>query len=204
MKLKVISFPENISNEADHVQRLFNAGLETFHLRKPWSDEKEFEETLRQLPPLFYKKIMIHSHYKLVEKYNLQGIHLAAWFMKNASEPELQQVIASARERKLTVSGSFHRVEELEKLTLKLDYVFLGPVFNSISKKDYFSKIDLEQAAAFLQKRRRFEVIALGGIDQSNIHQVKDAGFDGVALLGSIWKDSNPCVKFETIKNLHA
>jgi thiamine-phosphate pyrophosphorylase len=32
-------------------------------------------------------------------------------------------------------------------------------------------------------------VIALGGITASNLSKVKDAGFDGAAVLGYVWND---------------
>lgn len=201
MKLILISHPENIPKEAEHVQRSFNDGLETFHLRKTGRNEEEFENVLRQFPAVYYKKIVIHGHYKLVEKYNLKGIHLTARFLKEVNPAELKQVIAAARKRKLTVSGSFHSVEALENMPIKLDYVFLGPVYNSISKKGYPAKIDIERASSFLKKRRSFDVIAIGGIDELNVRQVQDAGFDGAALLGSVWNDSNPSAKFQIIRN---
>jgi thiamine-phosphate pyrophosphorylase len=201
MKLVVISNPENFANEADQVQQLFNAGLETFHLRKPNSTLAEFEKTLTQLSPAGYKRIVIHQHYKLVEKYNLKGIHLTAWFMKNTSESELKQLISIAGKRRLMISGSFHSIEALEATSLKLHYAFLSPLFNSISKKDYPSGININDASIYLKKKRSFEVVALGGIDESNIQQVKEAGFDGAALLGCLWNDrGEPLTKYQIIQ----
>jgi thiamine-phosphate pyrophosphorylase len=200
MKLIVISHPEALINETQHVQRLFNAGLETFHLRKPGSSQEEFEKTLRQIPPMYYRRTVIHNHYRLMVKYNLKGIHLTEAFIKNTEPAELNEVVSTAHKRKLTVSGSYHSVEALENLALKLDYVFLGPVYNSISKKEYLSKIDLHSASAFLQKPRTFEVIAIGGIDALNIRQLRNAGFDGAALLGSVWTDNDPSGKLKIIQ----
>lgn len=202
MKLIVISHPEKVSNEAEHIQQLFDAGLEVFHLRKQEFTETEFEKNLKQLPPSLYKRIVIHNHYRLVEKYNLKGIHLTGWFMKNAAAIELNRVIAVARKRRLSVSGSFHSIAELEKMELKLDYVFVGPVFNSISKKNYLSTINFDDASKFLTRKRSFDVIALGGIDESNIAQVKKIGFDGAALLGSIWNAAEPANKFQMLKKM--
>src|SRR3954470_17719619 len=150
MKLIVISDPENIAEEASHVQQLFKEGLEIFHLRKPDCTQEDFEKILRQLPPVLYKKIVIHSHYQLIQKYNLKGIHLPDWLVKKAEQEELKKIMITARKRNLTVSGSFHNIKELEANTLKFDYVFLSPVFNSSSKKDYIGGIDLEEASTFL------------------------------------------------------
>ena len=200
MKIIVISRPEIFPEEAQHVLRFFKEGLDTFHLRKPGSNKDEFENALRQFQAPYYKRIVIHNHYKLVEGYNLKGIHLTEWFTAKATKTELQEVIRTARNRRLTVSGSFHSIEALEDLTLKLDYVFLGPVFDSISKKGYLSGIDLAGASEFLKKPKTFDVIAVGGINESNISLLKQAGFDGVALLGSVWHADDPFSRFQVMK----
>jgi thiamine-phosphate pyrophosphorylase len=68
------------------------------------------------------------------------------------------------------------------------DYIFLSPVFDSISKKGYSSNIDLN---TFMQKKEAStfptKVIGLGGVSKENITLLSDVGFDGAALLGSIW-----------------
>jgi thiamine-phosphate pyrophosphorylase len=147
-----------------------------------------------------YKRIVIHSHYKLIEKYNLKGIHLTEWFIRDAGLHEVKELITIAHQRRLSVSGSFHSIEDLENLQLKLDYIFLGPVFDSISKEGYKSKINISDATTFLQKRKRFEVFAIGGISSDNIKSLETAGFDGAALLGSIWSD-DPSNNYKNIQN---
>lgn len=200
MKMILISRPEIFADEAQHVQRFFQEGLDTFHLRKPGSSIEDFEDALRQFAAMDYKRIVIHNHYELVEKYNLKGLHLTEWFTARANKRKLKEVINTARNRKLTVSGSFHSIEALEDLTLKFHYVFLGPVFNSISKKGYMSAIDLDRASEYLRKPKNFEVVALGGIHQSNITLLAQAGFHGVALLGSVWHADDPLSSFRAIK----
>ncbi|HEY8938401.1 MAG TPA: thiamine phosphate synthase [Cyclobacteriaceae bacterium] len=200
MKLIVVTAPENKPEDAQHIQELFIAGLESLHLRKPDLSQNDFEKIVKQLPPSLYKKIVIHSHYKLIEKYNLKGIHLTAWFMREAGLSEVKKIITTAHQRRLSVSGSFHSIEDLENLQLKLDYVFLGPVFDSISKEGYNAKININDAAVFLQKRKGFEVFAIGGISKNNINNIKTAGFDGAVLLGSIWNGEDPSDNFKEIQ----
>ena len=60
------------------------------------------------------------------------------------------------------------------------DYVFLSPIFDSISKEGYasaFTSESIREAAekGIIDKR----VIALGGVDENNLLQVKDFGFGG-------------------------
>lgn len=68
------------------------------------------------------------------------------------------------------------------------DYVFLSPIFDSISKEDYGAHFSAAQLRDY--SRRRIidrKVMALGGIDLDNLKQIKDLGFGGAVLLGDIW-----------------
>ena len=73
------------------------------------------------------------------------------------------------------------------------DYVFLSPIFDSISKEGYtsaFTSESIREAAekGIIDKR----VIALGGVDENNLLQVKDFGFGGAAILGGLWNKFDP------------
>lgn len=203
MELIVISPPVTRAGEVDLVHRLFDCGLGTFHLRKNQCSFAKMEELLRQFRPEYYSRLVIHGHYQLVEHYHIKGIHLKGQFLEQADKSDIRQLIKLARKRSLRVSGSFHSIDSLISWQEELDYAFLGPVFHSISKTDYLSQISLAEAGAYLRRDvRKGKVFALGGIDESNILKVRDAGFDGAALLGSIWLSEKPVVKFETIQSL--
>ena len=69
-----------------------------------------------------------------------------------------------------------------------MNYMFLSPIFDSISKEGYgaaFTPEMLNDAAA--NKIIDNKVIALGGIDASHIQALKDWHFGGAAFLGDIW-----------------
>lgn len=67
-------------------------------------------------------------------------------------------------------------------------YLLLGPLFDSISKKGYRGKAHLFTAVPP-------NCIAIGGIDASNITHAKAMGFQGAALLGAIWQNPALAVK---------
>ena len=81
----------------------------------------------------------------------------------------------------------------------KYDYVFLSPVFDSISKSKYQGKFKDQNFNVFLKKVKQ-KVYALGGIDASKIDKVKRMDFQGVALHGAIWESENPLITFNEIK----
>lgn len=91
---------------------------------------------------------------------------------------------------------SCHTLEEVSRNKLKSDYVFLSPIFDSISKQGYhaaFTEETLRQAhhAGIIDK----QVIALGGITPTNARKALSLGFGGVAVLGDIWQSENPVAR---------
>ena len=177
MKLIVISSPVDLNNEHELLGSLFETGLGCFHLRKPEYSEMQMEAYLQSVPGKYHKKIMLHAHYPLAEKYNLKGIHHT-------------KTIPGYFKEGLTVSASVHSIKEIEE-SKKYDYVFLSPLFDSISKPGYTGNFDFGELKNFLQRLKMQhshpEVIALSGIDENNITIAHETGFDGVAVLGSIW-----------------
>ena len=184
MKIIIISSPVNLQKEHEAINALFESGLEYFHLRKPDTDKASFENFLRDIKPAFYRRISIHSHYYLIGKYNLGGIHIPE---KMRMDEEVKEISKTARKKNLKISASIHQLEDLEN-TKGFDYVFLSPVFDSLSKENYKSAFDHAELKKFLNVRKS-EVIALGGIEENNILKTAEFGFDGFALHGTIWKD---------------
>ena len=84
---------------------------------------------------------------------------------------------------------SCHTLEEVSRNKLKSDYVFLSPIFDSISKQGYHSAFTRKQIAeAHRQGLIDERVMALGGVTFSKIEEVKQMGFGGAMILGDAWK----------------
>jgi thiamine-phosphate pyrophosphorylase len=191
MKIFIISDPLSIPKEHELINALMETGLEYFHLRKPEFTEGEMVEFLKLIQPKFLKRISIHSHYRLIEKYNLRGIHLTNKYLDDITEEELKGLFKMASKKNLQISTSVHHLEE--PITLKYNYVFLSPVFDSISKEGYKSNFDPQNIKEYLKELKMNsnhpEIIALGGIEENKIEKIIDLGFEGLALMGTIWND---------------
>lgn len=191
MKLIVISNPTNLNNEHEILCSLFLSGLEYFHLRKPDFSKEEMENFLKKISPNYFNKIVLHSHHGLVEKYNLKGKHISSNHIEFKSDSKY-------------ISTSFHTLEEIENCKEKYDYVFLSPIFDSISKAGYKSNFDLNELnhSPLLRRGAGGEVIALGGINKNTIYDAMKIGFDGVAVLGGLWMSNNPIETFNLLLNV--
>ena len=184
MKWIVITSPEFLSGEAIFIDKLFLQGLDLLHVRKPDASLEAYKRLLLQIPKQWYSRIVLHEHFALAEEFGLHGIHL---------NRRCSQVPDSFHR---SISCSCHSLEEVKKQKDTKDYVFLSPIFDSISKVGYhaaFSPTLLKQAT--IENIIDEKVIALGGITANNISLVKEWHFGGVAFLGDIWKRmSNPQV----------
>lgn len=127
MKLIVITLPNFFPGEAEAITTLFRYGLEILHLRKPEADLTEIVKLLDQIPEEYHSRIVIHEHFQLVNQYNLKGIHLNR---RNPNPPQ---------DYKGNISCSCHTLNEVQLRKPTCNYVFLSPIYDSISKTGYSS-----------------------------------------------------------------
>jgi thiamine-phosphate pyrophosphorylase len=196
----LFSKEEAVMKELDIINQLLaDQNVDFFHLRKPSLDYNEMCTFLAGLNAEYHHKIMIHSHFGLIEKYDLAGINLnkaALNQLAYADEVDkcfIQPMVLRDRTIEINkivpnrVSYSAHSMEEIQDLAFDTDYVFLSPIFDSISKVDYQSNFnDLESLKVNL-KNTKTKVIALGGVKTGNEALLKEIGFSGLARLGDFW-----------------
>lgn len=191
MKLIVLSPESGIISESDLICNLFDVGLELFHLRKPAQEIEEYRIILNKIPSRFHNKIIIHSHFELLDEFDLRGIHLSEKLRK-------ENVAIHQLKKHHSRSSSFHDLNEIISCDKSYDYVFYSPVFSSISKKGHLPAKSL----AYIKSVMPFvhhKVIALGGITTKNVSEVLDCNFYGIASLGFIWNSKNPVRAFEKL-----
>ena len=200
MKLTACSSPDIISNEQEIIKVLFELGLECFHLRKPNYSEVEMRTWLEQMDENLRSKIVIHSHYTLAKTYGLKGIHIGARALQNMSKEELNHWIEIHPK---TISSSVHNMEEAKQLPNNLSYVWLSPVFESISKVGYASTLKDEEIDAlkdWIQTHKKTKVLALGGINATNIPNIIQRAYNGIVILGSLWNNIESLSDIEIVK----
>ncbi len=195
MKIVVISESKIIEDEHKIIQELFEAGLETFHVRKPRFRTKQLVEYLEKIPRQFHNRIIIHSHHNLANKYNLQGVHYTRLHLESTFRNWLREKKLGFIKRKLIKTSSHGKLASLyDESEHAFDYVFLSPIFDSITGK-YQSGFYEDAIKAAVQKTGK-KIIARGGIDITRIEKVNELGMYGMALYSCLWKSQNPLEEF--------
>ena len=185
--LAVITKPDLFSGEAALLKALLDAGADKVHIRKPGASYREVGALLE---PLLCggsaARIVLHGFRKLAIHYGIRQVH---------------QPWRDGWAEGLAISSSLHSWEEVKDIPAgKLEYAFISPLFDSISKTGYRGRSELLQCPAGLRPCR---YIGLGGIDERNIGQLPAYGWDGAAVLGWIWERPEEALsRWHTLKKI--
>lgn len=196
----LFTYPVALPHETLLLNNMMQEEWDFLHVRKPDYSKEELINFLEMIPD-FHHKVVLHSHYELIREFDLAGINLNQKMLASISNPDELTSACDTRELSLQsgeirvfgmkpdlVSYSAHGFTEIQQLNFNTDYLFLSPIFDSISKNGYRSEFnDREILKSFLQNQKR-KIIALGGIDNDRIEICENLGFDGYAMLGYIWK----------------
>lgn len=175
MKLIAITKPYCENDEAAFIRRLFESGFDIVHLRKPETDINYCRALLEKLTEGERMKIIVHDYHILYEEFSLKGVHI------NKNVTTLPKDYQGFKTR------SCHSFEEVVKYKNDFDYVFLSPIFDSISKVGYKSAFTEEMLKEASDKGIIDEkVVALGGVTFDKIPYLKELNFGGVAMMGSL------------------
>ncbi len=157
----------------------------TVHVRKPSFDEKEYEKYLSRCTKIL-PHMVLHEHHWLANILPVNGVHLKENDRKAGLKIDKNVSI---------VSTSLHAIIDAKDLTPTFEYVFYGPLMESISKERYGKNVDdhtLRTIRMDLHDATTLPVIGIGGVDEKTIVRIKDSGFDGAALLGAVWMSKDP------------
>ncbi len=120
------------------------------------------------------KKNFLANNLKLAKNLNFDGVYLPSF---NRSLNTKNQNL----KKKFLMLGSAHNVMEIklkEKQGIKV--IFISPLFKTNKNKKYLGIVKFNLLAGFCNKK----IIALGGINKSNINQLKNTnvyGYSGIS-----------------------
>src|SRR6185503_11609498 len=90
------------------------------------------------------------------------------------------------------VGYSTHNVDQtLEAVKLPIDYLAIGPIFQTTTKTDTFPVLGLEGLRAVRRAIGDFPLVAIGGITHANARDAIESGADSVAVISALLSDPN-------------
>jgi thiamine-phosphate pyrophosphorylase len=164
------------------LDRALSAGVKAVQLREKDLDIRSLTELASELLALTRRHdslLFINDRVDLVLALGADGVHLRSDSMPVEAA---RRVLGPDR----LIGASVHNVAEVLKAEADgADFVVLGPVYDTLSKRAYGDPIGLsplEQAS----QQSRIPIFAIGGISLSRVHEMRRSGARGVAIISAI------------------
>jgi thiamine-phosphate pyrophosphorylase len=166
------------------VRQLVAGGIRWIQLREKELDDAAFvaqaERAVMELPAEVC--LLINDRADLALGVMADGVHLG----EHDLPPAAVRSLAGGRE--LIIGYSTHSVDEALRAASagEVDYLAIGPIFLS-STKNVRAPLGLE-AVRLLRAGTDKPIVAIGGIDRSNVRSVIEAGADGCAVVAALYR----------------
>lgn len=169
------------------------AGLDMVQFRDKGADDRCFLETGFKIKDLLKHKALfiVNDRVHMALVLEAEGVHLGSTDMP----------VGAARKilgKKRIIGVSAHSLKEaLEAQKQAVDYIAIGAVFKTPVKPGY-KVVGLDMLSRAL-KKIKIPLVAIGGINESNIKEVRAIGVKRIAVVRAILEAKNP---YLTTKNL--
>jgi thiamine-phosphate pyrophosphorylase len=170
-------------SHAEQVESLMDGGATLIQLREKDLSPMEFYrqgKTALRVARQRRVRIIINDWVDLALALGADGVHLG--------QSDLPPHAARRLLGENAIIGlSTHNADQARQaVTFPVNYLAIGPVFNTVTKRDTAPEVGLEGVRAVRSAIGTMPLVAIGGITEANARQVIDAGADAVALISAL------------------
>ncbi len=159
-----------------------DAGVPAIQLRERDLPTRELLPLAQQIRAMTRDRavpLIINDRVDMAVALDLDGVHLRA---SSLPVSVVRRIVGQHR----LIGVSAHSVTEVQQAGDDgADYVILGPIFETLSKRKFGEPLGLAVLADAC-RHSSVPVFAIGGITRERIGSVRDAGAYGVAMIGGI------------------
>lgn len=163
------------------VEKAIQGGVTCVQLREKHLDQKHFVESARQLLSLCHQHhipLIINDDVDVMITVQADGVHVG---QNDMDAKKVREMIGPDK----ILGVSVRTVEQALKAQQDgVDYLGVGSIFVTHTKDDT-KKVEIQTLKDICQAVD-IPVIAIGGIGQNNLLQLKGTGIDGVAVVSAI------------------
>jgi thiamine-phosphate pyrophosphorylase len=128
-------------------------------------------------------RIIINDRVDVALAVGAHGVHLG----QDDIPPEAARQLLG---KEAIIGYSTHNVDQAENaLNLPIDYLAVGPIFETATKTKTSPTLGLEGLRAVRRVIGNVPLVAIGGISQANATEVIEAGADSVAVISALLSD---------------
>ena len=173
-------------SHAEQVRLLSAGGASVIQLREKRLPPVDFYEQAKAAMEVAKQRgvqLIVNDRVDVALAIGAHGVHLG----QDDMPPEAARRLLGPD---AIIGYSTHNLEQaLAALKQPIDYIAIGPIFETSTKSDTFPVLGLEGLRAVRAVMRDLPLVAIGGITQANARDVIDAGADSVAVISALLCD---------------
>lgn len=172
----------------DVIRDIIKTGVDAVQVREKDLSSRELLELAINLRKITERKalLIINDRIDIALAVDADGVHLSVNSMP------ISYVRKLITKRDFFVGVSCHSIKDIQNAEKnKADYVFLGPIYYTPSKSKYGKPLGIDVLKE-VRENTKIKIIAIGGINESNVKECINAGADGIAVISSIFASDNP------------
>lgn len=170
-------------SHAEQVERLAAGGATMIQLREKTASPREFYTAALEAMEVARRvnvRIIINDRVDIAIAVNADGVHLG---QEDVPPDRARRLLGESR----IVGFSTHGLKQaVEADGLPIDYIAIGPVFQTSTKENPDAVVGLEAIAATRRQTSK-PLVAIGGITLSRAASVIEAGADSVAVISDLF-----------------
>ena len=201
-QLHYISQQQGDSGHIETIKKALDAGCKWIQLRvknQPESVVKSLATEAKKLCDSYDAKLIINDFPHIAMEVNAYGVHLGL----------LDMTITEARDivgNEMIIGGTANTFEHIiQRVNEGANYVGLGPFRFTRTKEKLSPVLGLEGYQTIMKRLKenniQIPIIAIGGLEVTDVEWLRATGIHGVALSGTITFSNDPKA---TVNELHS
>jgi thiamine-phosphate diphosphorylase len=191
-KIQFITVDHPGVTHAEQAIRAYKAGCKWVQLRMKEASKDEIQVEIEKILPVANAHsaiLLINDHVDLALKTGAHGVHLG----KSDMNPLEARAILSYD---YIIGGTANTLTDvLELIDFGVDYIGLGPFRYTTTKKKLSPTLGIEGYQSIFNALKHadihFPIVAIGGILDVDVPDLKFVGLEGIALAGAILKNND-------------
>lgn len=202
LKLYFILGSNNCANPPEEVlEDALKGGITLFQFREKGtgaytgSKRIEFAKNLQQLCKRYGVPFIVNDDVNLAIELNADGVHIG---QEDGDAVAVREKIGNK-----LLGVSTHNLEEAKRaIEQGADYIGVGPIFLTNTKKDAQSVRGSSIFQAFHEENIKIPMVGIGGITSENAREVFEAGANGIAVVSAISQAECPLIATQKLAEI--
>lgn len=172
----------------EQVRRLIDGGATIIQIRDKKSSSREFFQSAKECVAYARERgvrIIINDRADIAMTAGADGVHCG---QDDLSPSHVRRLLGD----RAVIGYSTHTLSQaVEAAKLPVDYIAYGPVFPTFTKENPDPVVGLNTLSRVKESIGDMPLVAIGGINETNLAAVLRAGADSGAMIGGLFTDAS-------------